>query len=165
MARFAYVLPTPKARSEEEISPRQKRARIELDESRTRPPVCAKSTKDQKKKRKKEDRKMQVWFARLAAATTKRLDGMCRLFFPRGGRRRERCRFLFVVEPRSFGQRTRFSKKAGGDPTLLGNAKKQKPTDQKSYRPRTQIELVQGRQKPSRRRHRRSDNKLHGVAP
>lgn len=119
------MLPTPKARSEEEISPRQKRARIELDESRTRPPVCAKSTKDQKKKRKKEDRKMQVWFARLAAATTKRLDGMCRLFFPRGGRRRERCRFLFVVEPRSFGQRTRFSKKAGGDPTLLGNAKKQ----------------------------------------
>lgn len=92
--------------------------------NRAQGPLCVqKALKTEK--RKKENRKMQVRFARLAAATTKRLDGMCRLFFPRGGHRRKRCRFLFVVEPRSFGQRTRSSKKAGGDPTLPGNAKKQ----------------------------------------
>lgn len=56
-------------------------------------------------------------------------------------------------------------KEGGRRPNVAGEREETKPTDQKSYRPRTQIELVQGRQKPSRRRHRRSDNKLHGVAP
>lgn len=90
--------------------------------NRAQGPLCVQKAPKTKERKKT---KMQVWFARLAAATTKRLDGMCRLFFPRGGHRRKRCRFLFVVEPRSFGQCTRFSKKAGGNPTLPGNAKKQ----------------------------------------
>lgn len=163
MARFAYVLPTPKASSEEEISPRRKRARIEPDESRTRPPVCAESTKDRKKKERKQKDAGSV------RPVGRRHDEETRRNVPSLLSTRRSPTKAVSISFRRRAQIVRAAhpllKEGGRRPDVAGEREETKPTDQKSYRLRTQIELVRGRQKPSRCRHRRSNNKLNGVAP